>query len=90
MSTVTLGLWIPKLVNKFGDKMVDLKFKILPLSSCQMTDDEIKCTVNFDIWLLIEGETILSATFKSSELYASLYSMNGLIKGDVDITLGQM
>ena len=68
--------------------MLDLKFKVLPDSSCKMTDDTVTCTVSVSMNMFIMDDNILSVTFSNNKLEASLFSMNGAIKGDVDIQLG--
>ena len=38
--------------------------------------------------MFIMDDNILSVTFSNNKLDASLFSMNGALKGDVDIKLG--
>ena len=94
LSTVDLGLWIPKIVNKYGDQLVDLKFTILPDSACQLVDGlntgSLKADVNVAMNISIMDETILSATFMKTRIEASLFSDDGALKGEAEVQLGQI
>ena len=46
LSTTDLGYWIPGIVNKYGNKLVDMEFKILPNSMVEMSDDKIFASIN--------------------------------------------
>ena len=70
--------------------MIDLKMQILPGSTCKMTEDVVNCTVSLSMSIMMMDEKILEASFTSSEIYASLFSMNGALKGDVELKLGNM
>ena len=59
LSTIDLGYWIPGIVNAYGNKMVDMDFKILPYSRIEMNDDKIYASLNTAMNITSMDEPIL-------------------------------
>ena len=86
MSTVHLGKWIPKIVNTFGDQTIDLNLYPMESSKCVMTDDTINCNMGISMNLWRNGtEPILDVQLEDIKFEVSLFSMNDLIKGHIDL-----
>ena len=52
-------MFIPAIVNKYGNWEVDFKITVLPESMCEFSQDKIYASVNTRMDISIQGDGIL-------------------------------